>query len=963
MKTKFQKILSVICIFTLLLTSVSSFAIAETADDVSIITAQFLPYEQEIRVLASVPTGYTGKLLVNGTEVTSEVSTWGDNTLYTVSYTPTAYGIVPVTLQATKGETTLADTKKVKLVKAFHKLESVSEDFSLFSSQSMTSGEDSTVASAISNSGDGEIKISNIPHTNKKAFLSIENNYMSNTGICSLITLQGRHASGLPQLAVNPKEDEIIGGIVEFSYDMYPSSRYIRTAIGGKNAINGSAGNNILFNGLSTFPVIHNETHAFGNTNIIPKAQWYNIRFVINMNELTFSFYVDNELFEQGDISYQNGIPAIYAINNLYMNFGNTDGGTYSIAIDNIKMRHIFTGATPSDLSYTLDSITTDVNLLNAEIPHTVEAINAQLSDSIVYEAGDITLQTENGMIVDAQISVASSDEYGRQIIAVNPALLLPAQNYKIVIDDCVVTELHDYDDAAYGNNVEIPFSTIPYLMMVSPIENTNVKQGEIITVKACTPGASYVDMYINNEYVTTLYPNENDYVTYSYDTTSQALGEKNIKLVVTKNDGTSNILATDVTISKTLESDITPLDTFDNFISETEYKTTYAYTNTSINSITRQSNVTERVKPIRESILTHDNALSVYYMPNKLATAKTLFIQDTLDNSYSGRLVFEHDLYITDEMGTLNYAFEGYKDTTKTTFYALGSTTLLKNNIIGGQNAEYADKWSKIKIILDTVRGCSEVYLDGNLIKSDNSLDADSINYLRITYSCGVKSAVDTEVFAFAIDNWRVYKEYPLPAISSVTSYDANANSAAISEGDLISNSVNGFKLDLSNAIYADSTSLVNNITLSSNGVAISKENADLSNGVLTFNVSNLPENADLTLTIEANTALYDGTTVGADTVFNFKVADANGLYAKKTITTDANNAKAIYKLDAITEKTLNLIIATYNGDELVDVIVKPVTFDNAQNISLTLPKAGTNKAKAFIWGADGITPVSAGN
>ena len=181
----------------------------------------------------------------------------------------------------------------------------------------------------------------------------------------------------------------------------------------------------------------------------------------------------------------------------------------------------------------------------------------------------------------------------------------------------------------------------------------------------------------------------------------------------------------------------------------------------------------------------------------------------------------------------------------------------------IDGEDFKYADKWSKIKIVLDTVKKCSEVYLDGTLVKVDNSLTANHINYIRITYSCGVKSDVDTEVFAFAIDNWRVYKEYPLPAISNVTAYDTNANSASLSEGSLISNSVNKFELDLSNSIYANTDSLLSNITLALGNIVVKKENAVLSDGVLTFDVSNLPENADLKLTIGANTALYDGTTI----------------------------------------------------------------------------------------------------
>ncbi|MBO5370995.1 MAG: hypothetical protein J6B23_10025, partial [Clostridia bacterium] len=145
MKKHFNRVLSMICIMTMLLSCICISGV-QASGDVQIITAQFLPYDQELRVLANIPEGYTAKVLVDGTEITTASTEKPEGTLLTsTDFVPSVYGIVPVTLEATSGTDTLSATQNVKFVKAFSTKESATQDFDSLEPMTMETSSDSTV--------------------------------------------------------------------------------------------------------------------------------------------------------------------------------------------------------------------------------------------------------------------------------------------------------------------------------------------------------------------------------------------------------------------------------------------------------------------------------------------------------------------------------------------------------------------------------------------------------------------------------------------------------------------------------------------------------------------------------------------------------------------------------------------------------------------------------------------------
>ncbi len=962
MKTKFQKILSVICIFTLLLTSVSSFAIAETADDVSIITAQFLPYEQEIRVLASVPEGYTGKVLVNGTEVTSVASASGDNTLYTASYTPTVYGIIPVTLEATKDGVTVSDTKNVSFIKASSKKELLDEDFDLLSSAEMIATSDAKVQDIIATTD--FVTLPNITTNTSKSTASIVSGFNKEDSNDKTIVFNvpARKTSGLPQINFDPSVNAE-NGIVEFVFDIYSTKPNARIGIlpYSTNNKNFNFTTSLLTEASvqtqnTTYYILQHDNNTYAYSNLEQKNNmWHNVRFKMNLNKHTYEYYVDDIIVDLGTYVCASG--GSNNIGKVYFTIGNKYSTEAQIAMDDVQIHNTEYDIMPTSINYTCVDGTeiVPIDLYNAKIPfNTVDTINFEF-DGII-SSNNIIVNDSKGNIVNANIS--ENNDGTNSTVSVSALSLSPNGVYTLVCGD-----------------IQIPFTAISEAVVFSPVAGTIVNKGTDVNLSACTPDAKYVDIFVNGSYVATPSVTD-DCVGYLYSTSEETFGKKSVEFVIHKNDGTTKILTSTFVVNQVKESDITALDNFDSFVSQTTYGNLVPSTagfDCAINNLYQQTDTS--IKSIKSDIsgneTSRENSLAIYYKATSsyLISKNALFIQDTFDPVHTGRIVLEHDLFINDTAGTLNYALYGKNGDIEHNFYILNDTSLISGGKIGTHNVTYGGEWHKLKIIVDFCKKSTEVYYDGEQIATANKLidnkniDVTAFQQIRINYKPGSKPTADTETFAFAIDNWRVYKEYPLPEISSVTSYDANANSTTLSEGGLVSNAVNKFSLEISNAIYANSDSLLSNITLTSGNTVINKENAVLSDGVLTFDVSNLPENADLKLTIGADTALYDGTTIGTDTVFNLKAADKNGLYAKKAISEDGNEVKAIYTLDALNEKSLNLIIATYNGNELVDVTVKPVTFADSQNISLTLPKAGTNKAKVFIWAEDGIKPVLAGN
>lgn len=974
MKKHFNRVLSMICIMTMLLSCICISGV-QASGDVQIITAQFLPYDQELRVLANIPEGYTAKVLVDGTEITTASTEKPEGTLLTsANFVPSVYGIVPVTLEASNGTDTLSATQNVKFVKAFSTKESAAQNFDSLEPMTMETSSDSTVVNAVNALNDGTVAVRGIPYTKDTTrYTEITNTYTPDNSSALTMKFQATATSSLPSVRVNPaKADDGGNGIIETSYDLYTDNQYIRQTIYPVSGAYSSALTFVTQDGstfASSFPVIYYSTFCFGSSDKPVEANtWYNIRFLINVNDLTFEFYVDDELINYGNFTYNNSQIGKYIYRIDYADLacgtqgkaGASSEEPVNVTFDNIKLTHTNIGASVSSVSYTASEETTTADAMDAKIPSYANSITAGFDNAFVCTASDVTLQKEDGTIVEADVTIADGDAYAsekyRSLITVAPKQTLSSgEYYKIVL-----AETAKFGSTAYGAATQIPFLAVGFASIVSPASGANVNVGDALKIKAYTPDCTSGELYINDEYVASLTADASEFMSYDYNTTLATAGEKEIKLVLLNNDGTTLVLTSSATLSQAL-ADIIPLETFENTIASDYF------------SVAKQASASSA--EMSQEVIDGRNAVAFNFVGGTGTNKKVIQVQKKVDTVQTGRVALEFDMYLAYENRTAELSMS-FGDGTYT-FYPLDVAKQFSKGKIGGNTIPYYG-WHKVKLVMDTVDQSSQLYFDGVQVgetcytfasayhKADvaDPTAITGFNAFTISLWQGQAYTNGEKYLGFAVDNWHVYQERPLPIISDVVAYNSESATTALAQNALAKNDITKVEMKIANSKYISESSLTQNFKVLANGNEVAAENVSITDGVLTFDVAGLPENADVKFVIAANTLSYDNlTSIGLDSVFGFKTPDANGIYSKRNIIVDTADAKAIFTLDALSEKTVSIIIAGYNGNKLESVIAQPVTVDGAKNLSLSIPKAGITEVKAFVWtGTDTLVPLSAG-
>lgn len=750
MKKRLNKIVSLICTLALIV-SMCSFVTAFASGEVRIITAQFMPYEGQIKVLASLADGYTNaKVYVNGTEIatTSATQADGDVVFTSTSFTPAAYGVATVKLEANVGAATYSDTQNVKIYKVTSKTNALSENFDQLECIAMSDATDTSVTTLIANSS--AVQLATVGTGMNQSVVRINGGYgnKTNSDNSIILNIPSTLVRNLPEIRLDPAN--IASGIAEFSFEMFGSdvgsrlSLRVEATTGVYNyhsamhpRTSANSTTNSSMHNTAYYAKHHDyNTYAFSSKKFQPET-WHNVRFLMNFDELTYEYYVDDEKLDYGTIV--GSADATKGYKRVLMQIG-CSGSDVEIAFDNINIRHL-------------------------------SAISAHNSK----------------------------------------------------------------------------------------------------------------------------------------------------------------------------ESDITSLLTFDNTVGSD-----------AIIANNQKATVVKKCETIASK-----EALSFYYVKPSSSTTtvknqNAFFAIDDFGKQDCGRIVLEHDLYVTDKSATLNYELTHTKSSA---FYPLQDSSLISGGKIGSKSVDYYSGWNTIKIVVDFHLQRTEVYFNNNLVESKDGLHATTTipNYLkvRINYKPTAEPTVDVENFAFAIDNWRIYKELPIPEIKSVTTYDISGNSAALVRTDVIpAAATDKLKIALSNTEYLNQASLEANVKVLADGAQV-QDAVSLSDGTLTIDVSDVPAHADLELVIGKDTLLYDGTTtIGADTVFNLKSANENGLYIKRAVDTNGEALSADCDLDVVSgSKNVVAIFASYDGDELVGITSKAATLTGAKSLSMTLPKASATKVKVFVW------------
>ena len=447
---------------------------ASTPYTLKIITAQFVPYEQQLRVLASIPKGYSdAKIYVDSSCIEMSVTHRADgNALFTSknTFSPSSYGIAEVRLEATDGISVYSDVQTVRVVKAFSKSVSLFEDFNSLNPVTMKDNADTTTKDILASSS--AVRLKDLPNSSYSGrYLDLTNIYTPDGSTAATFRFEKTATSALPDIAANPADDGT-NGIIELSCDVMTSNSRIRLvfypvsrAYGATLTTTSETGNTYI----SSFPAINYLNNCFGSSDKSVKANtWYNLRFLVNLNESTFEYYVDDELIDRGTFTYSDERIGNYIYGLDYFNisvgaeskaYASADNPVY-VTVDNISITHTDTGAAPSKITYRKSSQDYLSDISRALIPCDCDSLTIDLNNNIQCATGDVTLQKEDGEIIDAQITVTDgtelSSKLNRKTLVVVPSnSLQPCESYKIVISPNAT-----YNKTSYANAVQIPFKT-----------------------------------------------------------------------------------------------------------------------------------------------------------------------------------------------------------------------------------------------------------------------------------------------------------------------------------------------------------------------------------------------------------------------------------------------------------------------------------------------------------------------
>ncbi len=269
------------------------------------------------------------------------------------------------------------------------------------------------------------------------------------------------------------------------------------------------------------------------------------------------------------------------------------------------------------------------------------------------------------------------------------------------------------------------------------------------------------------------------------------------------------------------------------------------------------------------------------------------------------------------------------------------------------------SDTWKHMKIEYDTVKDELKIYEDGVLNITTTNFELNTKPRIYI-YN-------DT---VFEMDNYTSYVTTNPLNLKSVRYTDA---SGKVTGANTISPETNKIDLYFSEAIN-DTT--VSGITLTAGGadVAVTKT---VSGSKVTLEIPGmLPGNAAIALTVPTTVASNAGNVLSANRVYNvttsagkFKVSNlalkANGNIVTEGATTGAEGDNVVVTADVInteaTAKTVTVVYAYYNDDELVDVDYEVVNIGADEYVKPISENFVTEKnvqydaVKAFIW--DGLT------
>lgn len=318
----------------------------------------------------------------------------------------------------------------------------------------------------------------------------------------------------------------------------------------------------------------------------------------------------------------------------------------------------------------------------------------------------------------------------------------------------------------------------------------------------------------------------------------------------------------------------------------------------------------------------------------------------------YSGRIAYSMDMKVSQSVG-MSPVVRLYADKntagTKTDVSPFGDydwtkTAIIRDGKIFTSGVSYpVNEWFNLKMVVDTDKETCEVYLNDEYVTSVEN----------------VRGSLSAVAMAGRI-NWRI--RMGAGDILAIDNYRVAAEAAPV---EIESLSVTGTTVSFKPNI----TVTADDVKLYVNGLQSTSARVGVTNGeVRILNKFNNDEDVKILFgkgTEAAAATKISGATetqlkavLPADYVISFKVADADGLYARTLLDEDGRQVVRVENQSA-ENKTLTAYLAGYSADKLADVDCAEVTLNagGSDLIALSIDNA-LSELRTFIWDT-GMKPL----
>ena len=520
--------------------------------------------------------------------------------------------------------------------------------------------------------------------------------------------------------------------------------------------------------------------------------------------------------------------------------------------------------------------------------------------------------------------------------------------------DDAAFVAIDDFSINAYTPSDK-------QVQIISHSDNEEVSGGSSFDVKAEAFNSDSVTLYVDGEEKETKQSDGSGSYTFAIDANGTGFGLKDIRIVAF--DGNTPIGADSVNINRigTLDSNLSTavngnfqdFNTMENVSGVSDSASLDSFRNAfgwKIN--VNASNQLTLTRTAGHTGKSGDYAPLFQYPSVSAANGNNyrveLYGANPNEEAAGGRLIY--DFWIkTNTKDILRLASVPFWHDT---MYFLSSG----GKLVGTDYTLTPGTWYHFNMVLD--RDAADENGKGLwYVKVNDTLVVDGVRQGSNQYMTGGNvmfilthnTASSTTAAGIALDDVRIYVERDVPSIEKTT---YTANGEAVDATNTIPSSAKSVSLTLSDALAVTDS----DVELYIDGESATHGGVNVADKIVTVNLPELSASSDIKLVLKNS---IEG--LAADLSAFFNVTDESGFYAKLADSgISESEAGAVVHFITPSDIDAKAIVATYTGNAMTSVSVKPVSVKNGDSYVSVLKKylPEYENVKIMLWNAD-VKPV----